>query len=232
MDNNSQKVELPDEFKDALSNLNEFANIANKNNLLNCDENCRKNKNNTDLYNNFLQQKSNLINAEKMFETAEKKYVIADKGFNYYNELKLKEYQKEAEQIVDKMNDKFKNISELIEVKIQNNNVLDKSLQNIGELNSDYIEKIANLRYSIDKTENKGNIANRITYYNNQKINLWCSINYYMKLLFWVLFILYLIITVIYKQYNKKQVKIALILLPFLVYFNGHEIYRYIRLYI
>jgi hypothetical protein len=232
MNNNTQKYELPDEYKDALSNLNEFSNLAKQNNLLNCNENCIKNINDKKIYNNYLKQKSNLINAEKMFEISEKNYVISDKGYDYYNDMKLKKYQDESEKIINKMNDKFKNITELIEEKIQNNNLLNKSLQNTDELNIDYNKKISNLKHEIDTNENKGNISNRITYYNNQKINFWCLINYYVKLLFWILFILYLVISIIYKQYNKTLVRISLILLPFLAFFEGHEIYRFLRSYL
>lgn len=229
MSTTNTKVEIPEEYTSLLENLNEFTNMTKEKNLLTCDADCRQNLENRDLYNNFLSQKSNLINAEAMFEDAEKEYIINDKGYTYYNDIKLKEYEKEADNVIQKMNQKFKNIATLIEEKIKNNDTLNSSLENIGELNSDYVEKVANLKEEIDENENTGNIANRITYYNNKKINLWCSINSYAKIFFWIMFVSYLLVSIIYKQYNKRHVQVALLLLPLMVFFNGHQIYRLFR---
>lgn len=232
MSNKSQTMELSDEHKNALSNIQDFVNQMQNANILQCDENCQKNYMTQLYYDNYALKKANLENASKLFENAEKNYIITDKGVNYYNDIKEKEYTQDAKLLVKKMNDKFKGISELIEEKINNNIILNKSLSHISELNNDYVEKIANLETEIDTNENSGNIANRITYYENKSINFWCSTNYIIKILFWLLFISYLIIAIIYKQYTKRHVQIALFLFPLFGYFKGHTIYRHIMSYI
>ena len=96
----------------------------------------------------------------------------------------------------------------------------------IQKVEETYSEKVANLKTQIANGENIGNVANRNSYYENQNIGFWCSINGNLMTLFWILFISYLVIAVVYKQYKKKHVIITLAVVPLLTLFSGHTIYR------
>ena len=229
---NIPNVDIPDEYKDMLSNVNTFIEMAQTSDLLTCDAACQQNKAEEIYYNNFRAQEANLINASKQFDIAEREYITASKGSNYYQNFKEDEYKKDADKIVDKLNNKMTDLFILIEEQIANNTTLIEAIKNSKELRETYSEKVSNLKTQIANGENIGNVANRKSYYENQNIGFWCSINHYLIMLFWIMFIAYIIIAVVYKQYTKKHVKIALVVIPFLALLRGHTIYRTIRRFI
>ena len=226
---NIPNVEIPDEYMDMLSNVNSFVEMAKNSDLLTCDAACQQNKAEENAYNNFLIQQTNLLNASKQFEIAEEDYITLSKGSDYYNNFKENEYKKDANNIINKMNTRMFNLSDYIGEQITNNTLLNESVKNTRELSETYVEKVADLKTQIADGANVGNVANRKSYYENQNIGFWCSINHNLMLLFWIMFVAYIIIAVIYKQYNKRHVQIALIVIPVLALIKGHTIYRGIR---
>jgi len=218
--------EIPDEYKDMMNNINTFVDMAKNTNALTCDTECRENKEKKGLYDNFVLQQTNFINAEKQFENAEKDYLIKTKGDEYYTKYKVEEYKTQANDIVKGLDYKIMELYNLVNEKIYNNNLINKSFENTDELRNMYTTKVNNLKTKIENEENTSNIANRKSYYETKKSSFWCSLNYYLKILFWIIFISYLIIVFVYKQYYKKHVQYTLGLVPFLLFLNGHTIYR------
>ena len=217
---NINTVPLSDEYKNMMNKITDFVNMANTGDLLTCGPECQENKAEQSAYDNYVIQKTNLVNAPKQFETAEKEYIVATKGRDYFNKLKIKEYSEDADNLVNKFNNKISNLTKLIESRIANSSTLDQSIENTGELTNDYITKVANLKEKISDAKSDANIAKRKTYYDNQSSGWWCSLNYYLKVVFWIMFVIYMLIAVIYKQYNKQHVRVGAILFPALMYFD------------
>ena len=71
---NIPNVTIPDEYKDMLSNVNTFVEMAQNSDILTCDAACQANKAEENSYNNFLAQQANLLNASKQFDIANKLY--------------------------------------------------------------------------------------------------------------------------------------------------------------
>ena len=224
-ENISTEFNIPDDYKDILSNINDFVNMANDSELLTCDAECQRNKSEEQVYENYIIEQNNLLNAPGMFQEAEKKYIIMTKGDQYYNNMKNNEFKKDADTIVEKMNDKIIDLYIDISSKIEDDELFNDSLKNTKELANSYSKRIADLETDIANNENKANIANRTSYYNNKHINSWCSTNYYLKIFFWFIFVGYFLISLVYKQYEKKYVKLVLILVPLFASFQGHYLY-------
>ena len=222
-------VEIPDDYKDMMSGVDDFIGMARDSGLLTCDETCQKNKDEEKFYNNFLIQKANLLNATKQFEIAEREYITSSEGVDYYKSFKEEEYKEDVEEIVEGLNKKFLNLFISIDDKIENNCILNNAIKNTKELRKTYSEKISNLKTEISNEDNTGNVANRKSYYKNKKIYSWCSLNKNLFIFFWILFIAYVIIAVRYKQYTKKHVKIALFVIPLLALLNPNTIYSIIH---
>ena len=87
---NIPSVDIPDEYKDMLSKVNTFVEMAQNSDLLTCVAACQQNKVEQTYYNNFLTQEANLLNASKQFDIAEREYITASKGANYYQDFKEK----------------------------------------------------------------------------------------------------------------------------------------------
>ena len=223
---NIPSVDIPDEYKDMLSNVNTFVEMANNSDILTCDAECEKNKTERTYYNNFLNQQANLLNASKQFDIAEREYITLSKGSDYYQNFKEDEYKKDADKIIEKLNKKMSEFFIILKQQITNNDTLNEAIENTAELRETYSEKVSNLKTDIADEENITNVANRKSYYENQKKGFWCSVNYNLIILFWILFIAYIIISVVYKQYTKKHVKIALFVIPFLSLLKGSIIYH------
>ena len=219
---NIPEVKIPDEYKDMLSKVNDFIGMAKNSDLLTCDEDCQKKKEEEEFYNNFLIQQANLVNAPKQFDIAERQYITSSKGVNYYQNFKEDEYKEDAEKIIERLNKKVSKIYISIKELIANNNTLNSAIKNSKELRKTYSEKVSNLKTDIVDEENTSNVANRKSYYQNQKVNSWCSTNYSLFILFWILFISYIIIAVIYKQYTK----ITLFVIPLLALLNPNTLHH------
>tara|TARA_B100001063_G_C16749876_1_gene549667 strand:+ start:1010 stop:1735 length:726 start_codon:yes stop_codon:yes gene_type:complete len=229
---NIPSVDIPDEYKDMLSNVNTFVEMANNSDIFTCDAECEKNKTEKTYYDNFLKQQANLLNASKQFDIAEREYITSSKGSDYYQNFKEEEYKIDADKIIEKLNEKMFEIFTILKQQITNNDTLNGAIQNTSELRETYSEKVSNLKTEIDNGENTTNVANRKSYYENQKKGFWCSLNYNLIILFWIMFIAYIIISVVYKQYTKKHVKIALFVIPLLSLIKGSTIYHTVMSFI
>lgn len=225
---NIPSTDIPDDYKDMLSNINSFVNDANNSNVLSCGKECQKNIVTNEAYNTFIAEKDNLVNAPKLFEEAERNYITLTKGNQYYEKMKETEYEKEFSEFEKEMNKKAFDMLMSAGIKIGSNKTITDSMKNVNELRNTYSEKIADLKTDIADNENISNLANRQSYYSTKKIYKWCTVNYYLKILFWFLFIGYVLMVIFSRRYTEKYVKTVLILVPLLAALNGHMIYLYL----
>ena len=224
---NIPNVTLSSNYEDMLSNINSFVEDAKNSDLLTCDVECQENKTTDDAYLNLVSAENNLIDGPQLFEEAEKNYITLTKGNEYYQKFKSEEYDNEAKDIIKRINKKVINLFIDVETKLGINNAFSTSLKNTKELGESYSKKLSELKTDIADNNNDANIANRKSYYQNHKINTWCKVNYYLKLLFWFLFIGYVIIAIYSKEYTK-YVKTVLILIPIFAALQGHAVYLYL----
>lgn len=207
-----------------IDSLNDIRNMVQNSDLMSCDAACKRDIAERTAYNNFLVQTTNLENAPKQFQEAEREYVTLTRGSNYYNDMKLKEYMEEGQNIIDTYNNRFNELATLVREKIKINTHIEKSEDNAKDLNLQYIDKSISLRNKMEETENSGNIANRNAYYDKKKIGFVCSMNYYIKVLFWILFLSYAIIAFVYKRYTNRVILFGLFVLPIMAYLSGSDI--------
>lgn len=208
-----------------IDSLNDIRNMVQNSELMTCDAACKRDKEERAAYNNFLLQTTNLENAPKQFQEAEREYVTLTKGSNYYNTMKLDEYKNTAKNIMSNFDKKYSEIETLVREKIKINKHVKTSEENAKDLQTQYIDKSISLRNDLENAENTGNIANRNSYYDNKKIGFLCSINYYIKVFFWIIFLSYVIIAFVYNRYSDTITMIGLLIIPVLAFFSGSTIF-------
>lgn len=221
-----QNIKNEDNYKKMLSRVNQFVNEMNKSDVLYCDDECQKGRQLEKARAVYIDKRDNLRTAPTQFDDAEKNYLILKDGYKHYTDFKLKEYTEDAIEIIREINkvmiSLFINISENLGI----DDNFNKSLKNTKELRNTYSTRVAKLLTNIDNKKNAVNVANRKSYYDNKKIYSWCNTNYYLKIIFWLLFVGYVILVFFFtEEYKKRYVKTILILTPILAYFQGNYIY-------
>ena len=217
---------LPEKHRKLFERLGIFMGEINESQIITCDEKCQHEKElqeAKDLYDN---KRAVLQTIDGEHDNAKKNYEILLNGYDTWKARKQEELSKEGGTIIEDKKNLFLPLFISIAETLVMNNKYNKSLENTSELNDKYTEKILNILSEIDDRKNSINVANRKSYYDNGKINSWCTTNYYLKNVFWVLLIFYVILVFLSKKYNTKYVKTILIILPILGYFNGNYLYK------
>jgi len=214
-------VNLSDEHEAIIQKAGAFIDEARNSKLLTCDEECRKNEKENLLYNDYLQAKQTATNAPKILEESEKNFYTFSKGGLWYQNMIEKKKEDEAtkliSQLYEKYNIKSKEFSLLLN-KYKDQKIYDS---HIDDLAVNYTSRLNKIRKEIKNKTNNSNIANRKTYYEQQKkityINMNKILSYIYKLLvgFYIIFLL-----ILKKQYKNKtliSIGIGLILYPYVM---------------
>jgi len=206
----SVKQMMTPEHQQLLDKVNEGIEYIKENqHTFGCGAECKKNSKEESLYNQFLQAKTSLDNAPNKLIDAERNYITFKEGGVAYQELIEKQQNEKAKQNILEIKNQFNNKKDKIKIMIdafEDQTIYDK---NINELDNIYSEQISILTKKQIKKENKQAMDNRLSYYNLEWLSPIQYINYLLKYLFWLLVIIYLVLSIFYKRYNRTHFKIG-----------------------
>ena len=185
-----------------ISSLTKFVDKMNKQSICNAD--CQRKKNLEKKKNAYINAKNNLRNAPAQLENAEKEYMVLDKGENYYASYIEKKYENEGKNIIRNYLDQHVNpVYNDIQNKLDYYKSQDSYRNNVDYLYETYNNDLKKLRKESKKTRSEKNVKDRLGYfYNNTTENI-NSINYYLKIMYWI-FVAIIVVLVIFKQNYRK----------------------------
>lgn len=185
-----------------------------------CNAECKKNKKEKQLFDDFTKYQENLLNAPEKFEKAERNFLIFKNGEDEYKRFMNEQYQEQLTEQINSLNNKYN--SEYNKVKILVNSIENQKLssQYVDELSNDYAQKLDNLQNKTNNEISNGELYNRETYYINEKISTWMLINKMFVFILWFLNIIYLILFIVYKQYTDILHIIGITLITIYSIFN------------
>lgn len=186
-----------------------------KDNPLNCDYNCQKNKKETQAYQKYLDAKNNLQNAPTEFEEAEKDYyTISMSGQSYVN-FKETQAKDEMGDIIGILSKNFDNKVKEVQGSIDNLNAQSISSKHMGDLEKSYNRDIYQLSDEIVRIQDKSNINDRLAVYYQRQITYNRRYLYYSRIFYWTALTVYLTYFLLFREmyHNKKTLIISLILI-------------------
>lgn len=227
MQNNSfgaENIELPKEHEELVQKVGKMIDTIDYQNILTCDAECEKNKLERSLYENYNKAKTNLENAPKQLDQAERNYLTFSLGGLEYQEQKEEEMSQEAESLVLELTTLFEEKKRKIYDLIGYYNSQLNSEEYGRTLANDYTKKANQNMDNLENEKSKNNVADRISYYNIEWFNYWKSFHSYMAYIFLLLSIVFLSIMIVYKKYTTKLFTVGFCILviawyvPFLLF--------------
>lgn len=184
----SQTLTLQDQMNlDSLSNLVE--RLESNPDII-CDSECQNSKREKQLFNDYISAKNNLESAPLQLEEAENKYFKFKYSTNEYldkaTESIKQRIKPEIQNIIDLFNNQYTSIQNL---KSQDSEI-PVTLKNLGE--STYIlnENIEKLKENNEIADNSLNLANSKTFYAQENLQFWKSVNTVVNIIFMAIFVL------------------------------------------
>jgi hypothetical protein len=136
-------------------------------NYVECDETCQKTKKSKDLHQKYLDSQANLKNAPDELEKNKKKYYVYTHGTEYYDDLRNKELEENADNIAKQISDEF---NSQVKTALSLNSIL-TTTDPENNCSDQYPVIQDKLNYEIDKKSNEMLVNNRETYYDTQSID-------------------------------------------------------------
>lgn len=221
---------LPEEHQQLLGKAEEGIDYIKENqHLFGCNDDCKKNLKEQELYNKFINAEVSLEKAPDKLEEAEKNFItFKDGGLKYQKILESKNTKianKNAKDLKDKFNDKIN----IIKLQLEAYKDQDIYTSNMEDLYNSYKEKIEETEKENTNIINNRNISNRNSYYDYQWIGFYKSVNSFIKKTFWIFFLIFTIIAVYYKKYNTRLFKISFPLFLILGFISSEWVVNIIR---
>jgi len=196
-------AELYQGLKDVMTQFNSEEGIL-------CDQECRNNQNVQKLYQNYQNWKYLVEEGPDQLRDAEGEYYIADKGTQWYDNYRESRAKKEAKRIIPVLSNNVEEKKEEVQRNISYYESQLLYVKRMNDLLKTYGDKLDEDAREIASLDAQKNIAHRLTtYYNTQKMDVdWYL--HYVKILYWIVGIVFAIMVarIVYK--NRKQPKTAL----------------------
>ena len=191
--------------------------------LSECGPDCQRTRHINRLRDERTRAQQNLNNAPGNFERANKDYVLAQHGQQYYTQELENKYKKEANEIVKGYDQYINPIFTTIETIL---NHLKSQLvykKNIQFVYDSYKEKHNTLKKQVADTKGKKNVENRLATFYNKSTTFSNGILYYIKYIYWICVIAVIGLFIKNKQYGdvKAWPFIILILLSPVIFEKG-----------
>ena len=164
-----------------ISDVNELLRQASK--AIMCGPECQKNEQMSQLYQTYLDSKTNLISAPQQVEQSAKNYYMFAKGPQGYNDYLTNSLDKKSTAIVNIIEEQFNNNLKAGQSTLDMYRGVSVSYNSVLDLHDKYIVENAELerKYKNDTSDIFTN--DRKTYYANQGID---NLNYYYKVLIYI----------------------------------------------
>ena len=205
--NGNEGKPIDEETKAMIRNMASFITNAQKGMYVQCDEECRKNKKEELLFQDYLQAKQTSENAPRILEESEKNFYTFSKGGLWYQNMMEDKQKQTATEVTDKLMKKYTSNAEKMEILINKYRDQEIYKTRIDDLMNNYSSRVNKLDHKLANTESNSAIENRRTFYNTQKISLVDSLKHMLKIVYFLLVAVYVVIMVILQgQYKNRKV--------------------------
>ena len=201
--------------------INQFNSLVQQaSDTLTCDSTCQNNRQIEQLKKEFLDSRETVATAPYKAAVAEKNYVTAAAGVVQYDELKQKEFEKEAQDLSSKFIQQFETDAVIFKSQLDTYDALFLNYKNVYDLFFKYKEENTELFKEL-KDETSDTLTNdRKTFYQDQQIDgLKFYYFYFLLIIYIICVICFGIFSLIYPSPTSFKIKIfifiGLIILPF-----------------
>jgi hypothetical protein len=171
------------------------------------------------LRNEMINAKNKVKNSPDELNKAERSYYLESKGSLYYSNIQRDKFKNEAQKQVNSWNrELINNILDNITTSIHYYNSQSNYSKNVNDVYNNYDNKLSSLKKKIYDTEQVKNVNHRLGefYYNNTEDVT--GFTYYLKILYYVLFVISLLIFLFKNQYKKIKMYIFYLTILFMPY--------------
>jgi len=212
-----------------ISDINKLLRQASK--AIMCGPDCQKNEKMSQLYQTYLNSKTNLINAPQQVEQSAKNYYMYAEGPSGYNNYLNTSLDEKSNAIVNVMNQNFKKNLATANSTLNLYNGISINYNSVLDLYDKYHNENTMLEKKYKNDTNDIFTNDRKTYYANQGID---NLNYYYKIFLYIyaiIMFIYFISMIILKNditiVKKITIFILLVLYPFVII----PLYKWIMYY-
>jgi len=223
--NNLDSIPLQKNHEELISKVSNIIDDTLKNSDLLCNAECKKNKKEQQLFDDFNKSQQIMLDAPKNLQNAERNFFIFKNGESEYNSLVEKENINNINEIISQLDNDYQSEYNKINVLLNNINTQQISNNYVDELDNNYAEKLNNLQFKTENEISNGAISNRESVYIEKKINNWNILNKFIIIVLFSLNFIYLYLFIVYSQYNEILHIIGIIIISILSLFNLFYIY-------
>jgi len=169
----------------------------------------------------YIKAENNFEEAPGKLATAEKEYIIFDKGETYYTEKQEEKYRNDANKYIKKEETEFLQDLEKAKNVVSEYDSLLYYENNLDELVETQSSKINKYEESNSKIQNNHNKNYRMAYYHEQNLDKNKRYIDIMRKIYWVFLLLYIvIIMILQRKYEdiKKNIGYWIVLLVFALF--------------
>jgi hypothetical protein len=198
-------------LKDALNNA--AGQLKQANAALACDADCQKRRKIKNLNDQMQMAQQNLNNAQPNFDRAQKNYLTAAKGAAFYTTMQERKYKTQAQ---NKVNDWKKQMDVSFAIIDNGLNYWESQYvykENVGAVFNNYNNLYTDLSSKVEETRGKNNVENRLATFYNANTTIVNSVLYYLKILYWVFWVIMIVILFIKKQFKNVKIWAFIILI-------------------
>lgn len=201
--------------------MNQLTQVINNANLA-CAKgtNCYKNQQVTNARNEYQAALLTEKNAPSVVEDKFKNYLVASKGQSGANQALKARYEKNGEQEKDKMTQQFDNWFNDMSNKIRVNQQHAETAKTLSETNARLESNLDELAQNDDDATNELNLLERKTHYAAQDVKLVNSIEYYIKLIYWLAFLTWIMCIIYDRTFTMKSGILFVIFTSFILLQN------------
>jgi hypothetical protein len=199
--------------------------IAHSNEQLMCGPACQKEKNISNLQENYVKAQTNLKTAPQQLEQAKQNYYKALEGQAGYNKMVLDKVTEDAKKVTTSLKTKFDATSKEVENLISVYNTLKSNFNNVNDLSQEY--KLENAKMAKTLKKIRGDIItnDRKTYYEQQSIDGLSWWYNWFRIIYIVLVIGFIIVLLFKSYWWLYKIFIILVVLFYPVYIAPLVIY-------
>ena len=187
-----------------LSGLSNMINTLSNQQI--CDANCQNKNKIANLKKEWTKAKQNAHNVNSNLDRAERNYITAAKGSGYYSQMQESKHTLNAQKAVNEWNTEISTIWTDIDNKLNYYRGLFSYKNNVHDVYDSYKDKYETLTDNIEATRDKKNVNFRLAHFYNYNTSIVMSVLYYLKILYWLFYVIMVVLFVLKKQYiNVKS---------------------------
>lgn len=200
-------MNLDPQTQEWVNNVSNLTDQLKNSDLLTCDMECQREKQERNLYNEYVRLLDAAEKVPRELEDAERNYYVFAKGTKFYQNMEEEKYKKYIDEQVNtyskKGEDSFNKINTLLSYLTNQVGLKD----NYNTISGNYTTVINKIEDALSDASSNLNIENRNVYYDSQKIENYSVLN---NVLFYVYYFMIAVLAVVLlavkRLYKNKQV--------------------------